>query len=412
MFPDDRLLQPSYAENFRCLGGDCEDTCCQGWGIFIDKATYKRYRATPALRPLVSRHIELEPHSSNNLKHARIKFKPDGTCPFLTPDKWCGIQKEYGSGFLGTVCARYPRAFNQFDSSPQVALYLSCPEAARQVLLSPQLLPDPGPARYQEFTSDDPTVVWRVNSEPPALQLRRFALQLLTDRSYPLWQRLFLLGIVCRRVHELGASHRPMEVRRLLHDYAAIVVQGSLRSELEGIRARPEPQLEMVLRLIHRRFEIQQPTDGFAHSVAEFLQAINFSPEQPLHQSAAQYHKAFAQHYEPFARLHPNFLENYLVNYIFRTRFPFADTVDKTEPEIEPWCSYALVAFHYRFLHSLLIGAAARQGEAFSAGDAIKVSQAFAKEIEHNATFLEDLKVSIRSGEPLDANALALLLRN
>jgi lysine-N-methylase len=410
-FPDDCLLQPRYAESFRCLGGDCEDTCCKGWGILIDKATYKKYRATPALRPLVSRHMKLEPHSSNNFKHARIKFKADGTCPFLTPEQWCGIQKEYGSGFLSTVCARYPRAFNQFDGSPQTALYLSCPEAARQVLLSPQLLPDPGPTRYREFISTDPGLAWLVNSEPPARQLRRFALQLLTDRSYPLWQRLFLLGTVCRRVHEFGSSQLA-QVPQLLRHYAEIIVQGSLCPELNCIPVRPEQQLDMALGLIRRRFELEQPKDGFAHSVAEFLQTINYSPERPLHEPAARYQQGFAQHYQLFAKLYPNFLENYLINYAFRTRFPFADTVDKEEPEIEPNCSYALMAIHYRLLHSLLIGAAARMGEAFSADDAIQVTKAFSKEIEHNPVFLDGLKASIRSGQAFDTDTLAILLRN
>ena len=28
---------------FKCIGGECEDTCCAGWSVSIDKKTYKKY---------------------------------------------------------------------------------------------------------------------------------------------------------------------------------------------------------------------------------------------------------------------------------------------------------------------------------------------------------------------------------
>ena len=43
----DRSLQPDYADEFRCLGAECEENCCQGWGVYVDKGTYTKYRATP-----------------------------------------------------------------------------------------------------------------------------------------------------------------------------------------------------------------------------------------------------------------------------------------------------------------------------------------------------------------------------
>lgn len=34
---------PVYFEEFKCIGGKCEDSCCIGWNIDIDKVTFKRY---------------------------------------------------------------------------------------------------------------------------------------------------------------------------------------------------------------------------------------------------------------------------------------------------------------------------------------------------------------------------------
>jgi len=40
--------QPTYAGLFRCIGPVCEDTCCGGWDIPVDKITYQKYRTFPA----------------------------------------------------------------------------------------------------------------------------------------------------------------------------------------------------------------------------------------------------------------------------------------------------------------------------------------------------------------------------
>ena len=38
---------PAYMKNFSCLGSTCEDTCCSGWTIDIDKKTYEFYENNP-----------------------------------------------------------------------------------------------------------------------------------------------------------------------------------------------------------------------------------------------------------------------------------------------------------------------------------------------------------------------------
>ncbi|WXR62260.1 hypothetical protein WG909_03245 [Peptostreptococcaceae bacterium AGR-M142] len=35
------VLVPTYFKDFRCIGASCEDTCCKGWDVFVDKNAYK-----------------------------------------------------------------------------------------------------------------------------------------------------------------------------------------------------------------------------------------------------------------------------------------------------------------------------------------------------------------------------------
>ena len=48
-----KRLQPRAYHAFRCIGAECQDTCCSGWLVNVDKATYEAYRRCedPALGP-------------------------------------------------------------------------------------------------------------------------------------------------------------------------------------------------------------------------------------------------------------------------------------------------------------------------------------------------------------------------
>ena len=39
-----RVLMPQYMAKFRCIGSECEDSCCVGWRVTVDEDTYKKYR--------------------------------------------------------------------------------------------------------------------------------------------------------------------------------------------------------------------------------------------------------------------------------------------------------------------------------------------------------------------------------
>lgn len=405
-------LQPHYADRFRCIGSQCEEICCQGWEVYVDKATYKKYRATPALRQAAGEHIKINPDARNNFQYARLKFPPAGCCPFLADDNLCSIQKKYGSELLSKTCARYPRALVRFEGRVQKSLYLSCPEAARIVLLNRQLLPSSNGLRYEQFTAEESSRGTSPTADVAVRRLRNFVLDLLEDETYPLWQRMLVLGIVCRRAHQLTTAQQAAQIGSLLAQYATMLQEGSLRSHLDSIPARPGLQLDLVLQLIRLRFELEQPHDGFACCIADLLQSIGYSPTTPLPEVAERYHQAHLHWYQPFAQQFPHFLQNYLINYLFRTGFPFVDVPDQLQRSVDPLTSYLLLALHYRFLHSLLIGAAARHRDSFSDAHAIRVVHAFARAVEHNLRYFAVLMQFARSAELQQSDGMAVLLRN
>ena len=45
MRPETQTIQPRYGSAFHCIGGECEDSCCDGMSVLVDKTTYEMYQA-------------------------------------------------------------------------------------------------------------------------------------------------------------------------------------------------------------------------------------------------------------------------------------------------------------------------------------------------------------------------------
>lgn len=95
------ILYPQFVEDFACIGSKCEDSCCKGWDIHIDKATYKKYKniSDPAFRQVAEKAIKRVRGSlASDEFYAQFTLREsDGFCHFFTPNNLCGIQLQFGA---------------------------------------------------------------------------------------------------------------------------------------------------------------------------------------------------------------------------------------------------------------------------------------------------------------------------
>jgi len=73
--------------------------------------------------------------SENNINYGRTLTKNHYECVFLNEKNLCDIQCKYGENFLSSTCFHYPRVYNIVDGIYEKSAKLSCPEAARIILL-------------------------------------------------------------------------------------------------------------------------------------------------------------------------------------------------------------------------------------------------------------------------------------
>ena len=168
--------------SFRCLCGDCPDTCCAGWDVEIDKAAREKYlRMEGPLGEKAVRALRKE--------DGEWSFRLEGgRCPFLRDDNLCELQAACGEEALSRTCRLFPRTLAEFGAVREISLSIACPEAARLLLDHPQ------PLRLTEWETDEPLGYTDVDGSAylRALALRERLLSLAQNRAYPFPVRLAL----------------------------------------------------------------------------------------------------------------------------------------------------------------------------------------------------------------------------
>jgi lysine-N-methylase len=406
---------PRYSDHFRCIGPACEDSCCIGWSVPIDRATYEKYQTIAAgpLRTAIDAHILPEPAGAAGAgpgQFAKVQMPDSKRCPFLTEHRFCSIQSEHGQAFLSTTCATYPRIVHWIDSLKDMTLSLSCPEAARLVLLNPHLLAPISPADYH-LAEDDPNV--NASSLLACFwPIRAFVLDLIQNRSYPLWQRLFLLGIFSRRLDSIARSELQSSVPTLLRGFAATIASGSLRASMEAVPSDLTRQLDAVLRLAALCRERSYTGPRFIECVRAFAQGIGNGPGATMENLVAHYDAAHEQYYAPFFRRNPHILENYLANMIMRRLFPFGHDKGRIPAAPQVAKEFALLVTQFALVKGLLIGVAGFHKHAFCVEHVIHTVQSASKHFEHHPDFLRQMHALFMEAELNDARGLSILVRN
>ena len=115
---------PDYYNKFKCIAGECPDTCCAGWQIVIDEeslAKYKNLKGDYIWKVMSCVDWESETFRQDNEKR----------CAFLNKDNLCDLYKNAGEDSLCKTCRDYPRHIEEFEDVREITLSVSCPEVAR-----------------------------------------------------------------------------------------------------------------------------------------------------------------------------------------------------------------------------------------------------------------------------------------
>ncbi|EPR14357.1 flagellin lysine-N-methylase [Ruminiclostridium papyrosolvens] len=386
------FLTPQYFRKFRCIGSECEDSCCKGWRVNIDKETYKKYRCVQdsELRPLLDKYVTRERKNGGDIvNYAKIKMiDEEALCPFLNDKKLCKIQREYGEGYLSKVCTIYPRTANRVDNAIEMSTTLSCPAAARLALLNPEIMEFD---KYEDIPNPDLMGSPGLNTQDKQFanrpqryfwDIRIFTIDILQNRNYFMWERLIILGLFIEKLNKCVIENKVNDIPNIIQSYNKMIEEGTFKGVLDSIPADCTVQLQLIKDIIDIRVNRGVLSKIYMECYEQFQKGINYTEEATKEEIINNYQKAFEEYYKPYMDQHEYIFENYLVNHVFARLFPFTDG--------SIFDAYIMLVLHYAIIKVHLIGMAG-YNKGLNEDMLIKLISTFTKTVDHNTVFLKDL---------------------
>jgi len=365
-------LAASYMKQFQCTGSACEDTCCQGWSVDIDKKTFVKYKdlQDKTWKRKLASHIRRNRYETTYSSYATIRFPEQGCCPFLNTEKLCSVQLALGERYLSRTCKLYPRQHARLYDSYELTGSLSCPEVARLALLNPDGI------RLEPIESvcEDDTQLDRL-FEADGLsdafhEVRQFLVQLLQTRSLSLVQRLMRLGWFAKALTSLLEDGQDEQILMLVSRFRAEATDGNTPPPSRTVSDFP---LQLLTYLVE---DYAAHANNSARYKASYQRAMN-----GINGSHSRYVDAYASVFAPFLREHGYVMENYLVNYVISRLFPFYG--NRT-----PYEEWIILVLHYALIQLHLVGIAAEQ-QSLSPEEAVSFIQTFARTFEHDTSYFQ-----------------------
>lgn len=409
---------PDYYHKFHCIGPDCEDSCCIGWKVPIDRVTWLRYQACQheTLAPLLRSHVILGNENSpqSEQAYAYIKMQADLRCPFLQSDMLCMIQKELGPEALSDTCAMFPRFHNLFGAQHEYALGISCPEAARLVLLHPEPIglimaaPDADLGarnfigyRVPQIGISDPDQISVMND------LRSLIIYILQFRELTLGARMMLLGSLLDDVDRVISNpsfKNVAEILPVLSSFSTLFVEPSfIEEQFEQVPIDLPRKLHAITAFLAEFLRHADPR--FAECLRAGVNGLVGNEASHLDVGAellARYHNAYDSYYLPYFRDKGYILENYLVNDVFSQLFPF---IHGSFLDL-----YRKMVFNLSIIQVFMVGMAGHY-QGLTDMRVVQLIQSFARRTAHDSSYLGKLTEAVASKEAPSFAGLMWMLK-
>ncbi|WP_080832496.1 flagellin lysine-N-methylase [Cohnella massiliensis] len=402
MTTDQKALMPEYMKDFKCIGAECEDTCCAGWRVSIDQQTMGMYHKSShaELSKKFKTEIVLNPVSERTATHyARMNVNPStGNCSFLT-EGMCSIQAALGEDYLSQTCATYPRVVNVVNELQEVSTQLSCPEAARVVLLNPRGIQfyyeDKLTWRNLQFSSKFSTEHTKNQLARAFWDIRVAAIRIMQDRRYHLEHRFMQLAVLADQIQESLDTQKAYSIPQIIESFFDGLDQGSELNEEAAFPVDPQFQLKLTNKILLTILEKKLWHNvRYEECLNDYLAGMQEVNEQNIAQVTQHFNRIKHQFYEPFIKEYAYIFENYIVNYIYATAYPLTNN----RSIFENTCYLGIIL---SLLRTQLIGMSARHG-GIRPETVIKLIQSFTKNFEHMQGFRK-LVLDICKDERVDA---------
>lgn len=385
-------LLPRYVSRFSCIGPECEDNCCTGWRVAIDKKTFTAYRQAshPALKVLFAKNVKRQRSMASDANYASIELKPGSqACPMLE-QRLCSVQTNLNESYLSNTCFSYPRSSRNFGGQYEQALTLSCPEAARRALLDPDAFDFiEGSITVRAESLGMVEARWGLPLELMN-EVRIFCMQLMRTSGLALWQKLAVLGSFCECLSDALAKGEHASVPALLESFVMMVEKGLVVEALGDL----QPNHQAQARVFAIYWQSQAPVTPSALQnkvIAAIAAGLGVDPATgtvtPEHLVSC-YSRGVARLPEALDAA-PHLLEHYILNEMFADLFPFASQ--------SPFDHYLQLVSRFGLLRLMLAARCNSDGALPDAAALVETVQVFCRRFQHDGNFEKQVNQSLKA---------------
>lgn len=375
-------LVPRYVSRFSCIGPSCEDSCCAGWKVSIDKKTFTAYRqsAHPELKPMFESSLKRTRSQESASTYARIELHEEtSACP-LMQDSLCSVQKHLNESYLSDTCFSYPRTTRQFAGGIEQSLTLSCPEAARQALLNPDAFDFvENKILVRENTAKNTRPVHGLPVETMN-DIRIFCFQLMRTEGLALWEKLAVFGVFCESLTKVIEAGQQQAIPALIEEIVQAVESGSITLALQDLP--PNHANQAVVFAAMWSVKSSHSHSASQRAVLDMIASgmgANDATGQSSQQRIVDSYRRGIERLPQALQEAPYLLEHYLLNEMFRTLFPFGDTT--------PYQDYLRLVSRFGMVRFML-AAQCNAGETLPTAAALaQTVQVFCRRFQHDQQF-------------------------
>ena len=389
-----------FYKEFHCIGGICEDSCCENWEIDLDDASLKRY-------------MKEKGDFGKRLKENTIvkakKFKLNGTrCPFLNEENLCDIFIEMGEYCLCETCTNFPRHIEEFDDLKEVSLTMSCPEVSRIMLAKEEkmtFITEEGKDEDYGLKHIEPVksfAFWKrshVNKLDKPLfdilyDVRNLMFEILQNREDSILRRAATVLLFGYEIQEFIDNKEYDKIVHKMENYK----KPEKKVLLEKFFVQHEhrmPEKEEWMKQILNMYE------GLETIKIEWEQILRdgmniMHGEQKLQENI---HQEFLAYYKDKEYQFEHILVYYLFNYFLGAAYDH-DAYTKVK--------FAVISF--LVILELDVSVWLKQKKEFTYEDQVLVAHAYSKEVEHSYNNFESLQLVLSAHPILDVEHILIAL--
>lgn len=303
---------------------------------------------------------------------AIIRSDAQGACPFLDGKKLCKVHTFAGEDTLSETCKTYPRTSLVRDSDKYQSLSLSCPEAARLILFSPDAFMFDQKLSGSKITPHE-SPLWLCKTYDNSIDL------LLNEHLN--WQEALLaIGLLINTADKVWANE--IEAEQLDTRVAQLTLladKGMLREQYQSLAYVGEHQVQ-AFASIHGMFIVEHPRrDGVRFKTINDAISDLLNDDRTV--NVDKINHAWNSIASPALEEHGDLFKRYILYYIYHEYFPI--TLNEA-----PQSAFRLLVLDC-FMLRCYLAVIAHKNNGLSESDVILCFQVYHVVRQHKSTFIK-----------------------